>query len=94
MNRIMFSVQCPVCIHCSQCRSGSRRALLLDTHPDITCVAYASPACTDEKLAAMLKKCVLTAVHNDDVVPRLSDLNAKKVPLSLSLATAPAFFPR
>ena len=42
----------------------------------------------------MLKKCVLTAVHNDDVVPRLSDLNAKKVPLSLSLATAPAFFPR
>ena len=54
-------------------------ALLLHEHPTARCVAYATPACVDASLAHALAPHVLSAVHNDDVVPRLSDANAAKL---------------
>lgn len=46
---------------------------LLDDH--VTCVAYAPPPCVSEELAQRLEQRVLSVVHRDDLVPRLSDAN-------------------
>ena len=46
---------------------------------DASCVAYAAPACVDPRLADALKPHVLSIVHRDDLVPRLSDVNCARL---------------
>lgn len=41
----------------------------------VECVAYAAPACVSPQLADALQDRVLSVVHRDDLVPRLSDAN-------------------
>ncbi|KAJ1456090.1 hypothetical protein M885DRAFT_518562 [Pelagophyceae sp. CCMP2097] len=43
------------------------------------CFAYACPAAVNEALAAALLKDVTAVVHNDDMVPRLSDANCAQL---------------
>mmetsp|Transcript_9579 Transcript_9579/g.30663 ORF Transcript_9579/g.30663 Transcript_9579/m.30663 type:complete len:485 (+) Transcript_9579:244-1698(+) len=50
-------------------------AALLDRVDRVDCVAYATPACVSPDLADALRPRVLTVVHRDDLVPRLSDAN-------------------
>ena len=42
-------------------------------------IAYAAPPCVDARLASMLKTAVVSVVHNDDVVPRLSSANFRRL---------------
>ena len=49
----------------------------------IDCIAFAAPACVDQALADRLRPCVIAAVHNDDVVPRLSDANLHQLACDL-----------
>ena len=46
---------------------------------EVTCVAYAAPACVDENFAETLDAFVLSVVHRDDLIPRLSDTNCAKL---------------
>ena len=48
-------------------------------YPGVTCVAYASPPCTSPPLASLLKSSVVAVVHNDDIIPRTSDANLRKL---------------
>lgn len=58
-------------------------ALLVGDFPTITCIAFAAPACASEPLADALKPLVLSIVHNDDLVPRLSDCNCHQLAIDL-----------
>ena len=48
-------------------------------HKAMACIAYAAPPCVDARLASMLKTAVVSVVHNDDVVPRLSSANFRRL---------------
>ena len=63
-------------------------ALLLADTPDLTCVAYAAPACVDQPLADLLKRNVTAVVHNDDLTPRLSDPNVGQLALDIVAVSA------
>lgn len=45
----------------------------------LDCVAYATPACVSPDLADSLRSNVLSVVHRDDLVPRLSDANCARL---------------
>eukprot|EP00736_Rhodelphis_marinus_P007711 Rmarinus@m.11761 len=52
-------------------------SILLKPKLDVTCLAYAVPACVDETLAAECKPYVRSLVLRDDVVPRTTPRSAK-----------------
>eukprot|EP00633_Aureoumbra_lagunensis_P002915 CAMPEP_0197286626 /NCGR_PEP_ID=MMETSP0890-20130614/2158_1 /TAXON_ID=44058 ORGANISM="Aureoumbra lagunensis, Strain CCMP1510" /NCGR_SAMPLE_ID=MMETSP0890 /ASSEMBLY_ACC=CAM_ASM_000533 /LENGTH=762 /DNA_ID=CAMNT_0042755163 /DNA_START=111 /DNA_END=2403 /DNA_ORIENTATION=+ len=56
-------------------------ALLMNEHREtkfpapVKCIAYAAPASVDADLAHLLLGSVVSVVHHDDLIPRLSDAN-------------------